>query len=119
MQQSDKQSHPERNENQSTERRTPNAERYFFSKVFIIAFGGNTTLNQLFTALRDNLAKFDEKINDIEPEFGPFRVGDIPHSQASILKAKTILFYEPKFNAVKGFELASEWYYQNFSEVKF
>lgn len=70
-------------------------------------------MNQLFTALCDNLAKFDEKIADIKPEYGPFRVGDIPHSQASILKAKTVLGYEPEFNATKGFELAAEWYFDN------
>ncbi len=86
---------------------------YYFSEVFNIAFGGNTTLIQLFTALRDNLAKFDKEISNIEPEYGAFRVGDIPHSQASILKAKTILGYEPEFNAAKGFELAAKWYYNN------
>lgn len=94
-------------------------DNYYFSEVFNIAFGGNTTLNQLFTDLCDNLAKYDEKIADIEPEYGPFRVGDIPHSQASILKAKTVLCYEPVFDASKGFELAAEWYYQNFAEIKF
>lgn len=85
---------------------------YFFSEVFNIAYGGNTTLNQLFSALRDNLAEFDDRIKEIEPEYGPFRVGDIPHSQASVLKAKTILDYDPKYDAKKGFELAAEWYYR-------
>lgn len=95
------------------EPRTTNLEPFYFSEVFNIAYGGNTTLNHLFTALRDNLAKFDEQINDIEPEYGPFRVGDIPHSQASILKAKTIFGYEPDYDAKKGFEFAAEWYYKN------
>jgi UDP-N-acetylglucosamine 4-epimerase len=89
------------------------SDNYYFHEVFNIANGGNTTLNHLFTALRDNLAKFDEYISNIEPEYGPCRVGDIPHSQASILKAKTILGYEPEFDAEKGFELAAKWYYQN------
>jgi len=86
---------------------------YYFSEVFNVAYGGNTTLNQLYSALRDNLAKFDKKIANIKPEYGPFRVGDIPHSQASILKAKTILGYEPEYDAKEGFELAAEWYYKN------
>jgi UDP-N-acetylglucosamine 4-epimerase len=102
---------PEKSE--KSEHRTLNTERYFFSEIFNIAYGGNTTLNQLFTALRDNLAKFDDKIKDIEPIYGSYRVGDIPHSQASILKAVTILDYLPKFNAINGFEFASEWYFQN------
>lgn len=63
--------------------------------------------------LRDNLEKYDIEIENIEPEIGSYRVGDILHSQASILKARTILGYEPKFDAKKGFELATEWYYHN------
>lgn len=99
--------------NKSANPQIRESENYYFSEVFNIAFGGNTALNQLFTALRDNLAKFDEKINDIKPEYGPFRVGDIPHSQASILKAKTILGYSPELDAKIGFELAAEWYFKN------
>lgn len=83
-----------------------------FSEVFNIAFGGNTTLNQLFTALRNNLAQYDKRIEYIEPKFGPYRAGDIPHSIASTLKAKIILNYKPKFNAEKGIDLAIDWYYE-------
>ena len=82
-----------------------------FSEVFNIAFGGNTNLIELYETLRDNLAKFDKKITDIKPIFGPFRAGDIPHSQASIKKAEMILGYKPKFDARKGFEKACEWYF--------
>jgi len=78
-----------------------------------IAYGGNTTLNQLFEALRSYLSKFDENIKEIKPEYGPFRVGDIPHSQASIKKAEMIIRYKPKYNAKAGFETVSEWYFKN------
>lgn len=84
-----------------------------FSEVFNIAYGGNTTLNQLFNAMRNNLAKFDEKIGTIEPEYGPARVGDIPHSKASIIKAETILDYSPKHDVENGLYLATEWYFEN------
>jgi len=93
------------------EEKTFKENNYYFSEVFNIAYGGNTTLLELFNALRENLSKFDNNISNLEPDFGLFRKGDIPHSQASILKAKTILNYEPKFEASKGFELAAEWYY--------
>lgn len=95
-----------------------NSKNYFFHEVFNIAYGGNTTLLQLFNILRESLSKYDNKISTIEPEFGPFRIGDIPHSQASILKAKTILGYMPQISAQKGFELASEWYYEYFTITK-
>jgi len=86
---------------------------YFFSEVFNIAYGGNTTLLALFRTLRDNLAKYNNEIKLLEPDFGNFRAGDIPHSQASILKAKTILGYLPKFDAASGFELVAGWYFEN------
>lgn len=81
--------------------------------VFNVAFGGNITLNDLYRSLRDNLSIYDGSISIIEPTYGPEREGDIPHSQASILKIKRILGYEPQFDAAKGFELACKWYYLN------
>lgn len=83
------------------------------SLVFNVAFGGNTTLNELFSALKDNLSKHDPEIKNIVPIYGEPRVGDIPHSMASIIKAKRILGYEPKYDARKGFEEACEWYFEN------
>lgn len=105
--------HPFIHSDEKNDKTKESSSDYYFSEIFNIAFGGNTTLNQLFTALRDNLAKFDENIADIEPEYGPFRVGDIPHSQASILKAKTVLNYEPEYDAKQGFEIAAKWYFNN------
>jgi UDP-N-acetylglucosamine 4-epimerase len=82
-------------------------------EVFNVAFGGNTSLNQLFEALRLNLTRFDKEIENIRPVYGPFRQGDIPHSLASIEKVKCVLGYNPEYSAEKGFEIACEWYYRN------
>jgi UDP-N-acetylglucosamine 4-epimerase len=84
-----------------------------FSEIFNIAYGGNTNLIQLFEALRDNLSRFDNEIQNLEPNFGPNRPGDIPHSQASIKKAEMILSYNPEYDARTGFEKVAEWYYEN------
>ena len=81
--------------------------------VFNVAFGGNTNLNSLYETLRHNLALRDSRIAALEPTYGPERTGDIPHSQASILKAQRILEYAPKYDAAKGFEIACEWYWNN------
>lgn len=88
-------------------------EKKYVHQVFNVAFGSNTKLIELFTALRDNLAIHDPAIRKIQPIIGPFRDGDIPHSQASIVKAKKMINYQPKYNAQQGFELVSEWYYKN------
>lgn len=81
--------------------------------VFNIAYGGNTTLLNLYDCLRKNLSKYDAAIADINPTFRDNRAGDIPHSQASIIKAQRILNYQPKFDALSGFEQACEWYWKN------
>jgi UDP-N-acetylglucosamine 4-epimerase len=88
-------------------------KKQYVHQVFNVAFGGNTKLIELFRALRDNLAREDEQIATIEPIIGPFREGDIPHSQASIDKARKMLGYDPKYDARQGFELVSKWYYEN------
>ena len=86
-------------------------ETNFISEVFNIAYGGNISLFELYHELRASLSKHDPLIASIEPQTGAHRAGDIPHSQASILKAKIILSYDPQFDAKDGFRLAAEWYY--------
>lgn len=81
--------------------------------VFNVAYGGNTTLLDLFECLRENLSKFDPEIAKINPVFRENRAGDIPHSQASILKAQKVLGYNPKYDAKLGFAEACEWYWRN------
>ena len=81
--------------------------------VFNVAYGGNTTLNELFECLRKNLAQFDSEIAKIQPSYRDYRPGDIPHSQASIIKAQRVLGYQPKYDALTGFEQACEWYWNN------
>lgn len=82
--------------------------------VFNVAFGDNTTLNELFTYLKTNLAKYDPAIANVKATHGANREGDIPHSLASIEKGKTVLNYDPQYDAKKGFELVCEWYYKNY-----
>lgn len=83
------------------------------NEVFNVAYGGNTNLLDLFSALRSELSKHDDQIALIAPEFGPVRPGDIPHSQASIVKAQMLLKYKPMYSAEQGFREACEWYYNS------
>jgi UDP-N-acetylglucosamine/UDP-N-acetylgalactosamine 4-epimerase len=91
---------------------SPFNDKNCLSEVFNIAFGDNTTLIDLYKELRKNMVKYDQKISIIEPKFGPFRIGDIPHSEASILKAKTVLGYYPKYSVKIGLEIATRWYFE-------
>lgn len=84
------------------------------NKVYNVAFGERTTLNQLFNYLKEGLSGFDPAIDEISPVYGPFRAGDIPHSLASIDRARSLLGYEPKYSVKKGLQEAIKWYWDNF-----
>lgn len=81
--------------------------------VYNVAFGERTTLNELFRYLREYLAVFDPAIARVKPIYGPNRVGDIPHSLASIDKARNRLGYEPKYSVRRGLKEATQWYYEH------
>lgn len=83
------------------------------NQIYNTAFGERTTLNQLVDYLREFLGEFDEQIKTIEPTHGPNRVGDIPHSLASIDKAKDLLGYHPEFCMRDGLKEAVKWYWHN------
>jgi len=80
------------------------------NQVYNIAFGERTTLNELFLYLREALAAREPEIGKFEAVHGPARAGDIPHSLASIEKAKRLLGYAPAFSVRQGLALAAEWY---------
>ncbi|MFY0604904.1 MAG: SDR family oxidoreductase [Flavobacteriaceae bacterium] len=81
--------------------------------VYNVAYGDRNTLNDLIAYLKTYLAHFDSNISDIEVKYGPNRIGDIPHSHASIDKAKTLLNYDPKYSLQKGLKEAVSWYWEN------
>jgi UDP-N-acetylglucosamine/UDP-N-acetylgalactosamine 4-epimerase len=81
--------------------------------VYNTAYGDRTTLTQLVQLLKDNLAQFNPKIAEVEVLHGPNRAGDIPHSLASIEKAKKNLGYNPKYSIEQGIKEAVSWYFHN------
>lgn len=83
------------------------------NQIYNTAFGERTTLNQLVNYLKEILSKFDTEIANIQVLHGPNRVGDIPHSLASIEKAKMLLGYDPKYNMRDGLKEAVSWYWKN------
>ena len=83
------------------------------NQIYNTASGERTTLNQLVNYLREYLGEYDPEIKKIEPTHGPNRVGDIPHSLASIDKARHLLGYAPQFSMKQGLKAACEWYRKN------
>lgn len=91
--------------------RTENPEAV--NQIYNTAFGERTTLNQLVEYLKEYLSAFDKEIATVEPVHGPNRAGDIPHSLASIGKARKLLGYAPEFSMKDGLKTAVEWYWNN------
>lgn len=83
------------------------------NQIYNTAFGERTTLNQLVSYLKEFLSAFDTEIATIEPTHGPNRAGDIPHSLASIDKARRLLGYDPQFSMRQGLQAAVKWYWEN------
>ena len=75
-----------------------------------VACGKETTLNELFAALRAELSVSDPAVAAVEAEYGPERAGDIPHSLASVDKAERFLGYVPEFGVREGLARAALWY---------
>ncbi|UUF14897.1 MULTISPECIES: SDR family oxidoreductase [Flavobacterium] len=84
-----------------------------YNTVYNTAFGDRNTLNDLVKYLKKYLSEFDPKIADVEIIYGINRAGDIPHSLASIDKAKSLLGYNPKYSLQEGLKEAVSWYWNN------
>jgi len=82
------------------------------NQVYNVAVGGRTTLNTLFTALKESLSKNGVSYNQ-DPVYQDFRAGDVRHSQADISKIQTRLGYDPQFDIIQGIEKAMPWYVQS------
>lgn len=67
-----------------------------YGDVFNIGAGGRITLLELTDAINKGLK------TNIEPIFGSNRPGDIPHSNADISKAKSMLGYDPRILFYEG-----------------
>ena len=83
------------------------------NQVYNTAYGERTTLKQLVSYLKEYLSQFDPEIAAIEVYHGPNRKGDIPHSLASIDKARKMLGYNPQFSMKQGLKEAVKWYWGN------
>jgi UDP-N-acetylglucosamine 4-epimerase len=81
--------------------------------VYNTAYGDRNTLNNLVGYLKEYLSQFDPAIAAVPIIHGPNRAGDIPHSLASIDKAKKLLNYDPKFSIQDGLKEAVKWYWEN------
>jgi UDP-N-acetylglucosamine 4-epimerase len=79
------------------------------NQVYNVAVGGRTTLNELFTALRQALVPHGVGVG-VQPHYREFRAGDVRHSQADVGKAEHLLGYAPSHRLAEGVKAAMPWY---------
>ncbi|MET0053163.1 MAG: LPS biosynthesis protein WbpP, partial [Candidatus Thiodiazotropha sp.] len=80
------------------------------NQVYNVAVGDRTSLNQLFTKIRDILAEDFPYLAEIAPVYRDFRPGDVRHSLANTEKAQRLLGYHPTHNIDQGLAEAMSWY---------
>lgn len=90
------------------------------NKIYNVAYGEKTSVNELITLIKEALSTYDPAILDVGSIYEDERMGDIKHSWASIDKAKSLLNYQPEFSMKQGLDKAIPWYWEALSgeEIK-
>jgi UDP-N-acetylglucosamine 4-epimerase len=78
-------------------------------EVVNIAVGDRTNLVELWEVIAAAAG------TDVQPVFGPPRAGDIPHSLASIDKARALFNYNPQFRLKAGIEITFDWFKKSYN----
>ena len=77
-------------------------------RIFNVACGKNTSVNDIYKILSDILKK------DTNVKYGEERKGDIKNSLADIEETYNVLKYKPIYNVREGLEKTVKWYVENF-----
>jgi UDP-N-acetylglucosamine 4-epimerase len=88
------------------------------NRMYNVAVGGRTTLNELFCMLKDRLLPSFPRLEELKPHFLPARAGDVRHSQADISQARELLGYEPTHRIDKGLDETVAWYNAHLSPAE-
>lgn len=81
-------------------------------QAFNVALGGRTSLNELFTEIRDGLAALGADCASVEPRYEDFRAGDVRHSLADLSAIRSALGYAPDVDFAAGVRVTLEWHHE-------
>ncbi len=84
-------------------------------QVYNVAFGERTSLNELYTLIKERIITGFPNVEQAKPVYRDFRAGDVRHSLADISKAKELIGYEPQYSIGQGLDKAAMWYIDRFS----
>ena len=80
------------------------------AQVLNVACGERTTLNVLFSRMRDLVARDNPGAASNQPVYRAERAGDVRHSLADITAACDRIGYAPRFSVMEGLDRAYTWY---------
>jgi len=80
------------------------------NRVYNVAFGQRTTLNELFEKIREMIGRYSPEVMSLKPTHGPARLGDVRHSLADISLASNMLGYSPAIDVSGGLRETVDWY---------
>jgi len=84
--------------------------REAINQVYNVAYGGRTTLDELYCHLRDALRALYPRLAVTQPLYEDFRAGDVRHSHANIAKAVRLLGYKPSCDVATGLAQTAAWF---------
>lgn len=84
-----------------------------FGEAFNVGINGQVTINELYQKIASCLGVLTK------PKYGNVRVGDVPHSNADINKAESLLGYDPKVSFEDGIRRTVEWFISQESKINF
>ena len=83
-------------------------------RVFNVACGERTTLDELFQLIREPRgARSSPASRSRSPVYRDFRPGDVRHSLADVGKARALLGYEPTHAVAEGLDCTAPWYVED------
>lgn len=85
-------------------------ERVDANRVYNVGTGLATNLLELYPIVREQVTSVVPDASGVEPEFGPFRDGDIRYSRADIGRIATELDFAPGYELTEGMALTTSWY---------
>ena len=85
------------------------------NQVYNVAVGERTSLNKLFSMIREQLGEMNPRIKELEANYVDFRKGDVRHSQADISKINNLLGYSPTHTMFEGLQETTDWFYKSLS----
>ncbi|MCL1915707.1 MAG: SDR family oxidoreductase [Desulfovibrionaceae bacterium] len=89
-----------------------------WNKVYNVAVGQTTDLNELCALIRREAAAFSPSAAKSAAVYGDFRPGDVRHSLADISLARRLLGYTPEYDLAGGLAVCSGWYAQALLKVR-